>query len=80
MQNTELLYSAKPSASVARNIGIDFSERRIYCIYSYDDDYISNNFLEEMYNNADVDTIVVSQIVNIDENGDFDSENTINTK
>ncbi|QIZ05618.1 glycosyltransferase [Priestia megaterium] len=77
IQNITLLYSSKASASSSRNVGIQHAERE-YTVFLDDDDYVSSNFLEEMLNLAQPDTSVVTQIVNIDEQGNADHSNAIN--
>lgn len=77
MTNIKLLEIDKGSASLARNEGILYASRK-YSIFVDDDDYISENYLEEMYRYADENTIVISQIVNVDENGKLNRNNTIN--
>lgn len=54
-------YSEFESASNARNMGIE-SATRSYVTFVDDDDYVSPNFLEEMYRHARGDRIVISQI------------------
>ncbi|QCJ44785.1 glycosyltransferase [Bacillus sp. S3] len=75
--NVTLLYSSIASASSARNLGLQHAERE-YTVFLDDDDYISTNFLEEMLKHAQPDTTVVSQIVNISEQGKADHDNAIN--
>lgn len=77
MQNISILKLDLASASLARNKGIDFAKRK-FSLFLDDDDCISENFLEEMLIYADEETIVVSQIVDIDEEGNIDSNNSIN--
>jgi glycosyltransferase involved in cell wall biosynthesis len=77
MNNITLLYTTKASASSSRNLGLDYTMRE-YTLFLDDDDYLSDNYLKEMYNFANCDTVVVSQIVNVDEKGQNDSSNSIN--
>ncbi len=63
-------------ASLARNKGIDELLYR-YTTFIDDDDAISPTYLSAMYNLAAEDTIVLSQIMNIDENN-VDASNVIN--
>ncbi|WP_419955123.1 glycosyltransferase [Neobacillus niacini] len=77
MNNITVLYSSTPSASSARNIGLQHAKRE-YTVFLDDDDYTSSNFLEEMFNYASPDTTVISQIVNVDQAGNVDPTNSIN--
>lgn len=79
MNNIKLLYSNKPSASNARNIGIKNATRK-FTLFLDDDDYLSKNYLQEMYNNIETDTILVSQIVNVDEKGTLDTKTPLNNQ
>jgi len=63
-------------ASLARNKGIDALTYK-YTVLIDDDDSVSPTYLSAMYNIASDDTIVLSQIVNIDENS-VDASNVIN--
>ncbi|MBU8731721.1 glycosyltransferase [Cytobacillus oceanisediminis] len=77
MNNIILLYSTKASASSARNLGLEYALRE-YTLFLDDDDFLSDNYLEEMSRYATNDSVVVSQIVNVDENGQNDPCNSIN--
>ncbi|WP_026581957.1 glycosyltransferase [Bacillus sp. J33] len=77
MNNIILLYSSKASASSARNVGIQYALRE-YTLFLDDDDYLSDNYLEAMYNYASSDAVVVSQIVDVDEKGQIENNNPIN--
>jgi poly(ribitol-phosphate) beta-N-acetylglucosaminyltransferase len=77
MNNFTVLHSSKPSVSSARNLGIQHAQRE-YTVFLDDDDFTSSNFLEEMLHYASPDTIVVSQIVNMDQAGNVDTTNSIN--
>lgn len=77
MNNIKMFEIDEGSASLARNEGI-FHASRKYSLFVDDDDYISENYLEEMYKHAKEDTIVISQIVNVDENGKQNKNSTIN--
>lgn len=79
MNNIKLEYSSMPSASNARNIGIQLATRK-YSVFLDDDDYLSSNYLEEMYNLAEEDSIIISQIVNVDPNGLENRKNSINNE
>ncbi len=63
-------------ASLARNKGID-EIRYKYTTLIDDDDSVSPTYLSAMYNLAAENTIVLSQIINIDENT-IDASNVIN--
>lgn len=79
MTNVKVIYSDIASASEARNLGIK-SANREYTIFLDDDDYLSNNFLEKMYKYAEEEAIVISQIYNVDSEGNVDGHNAINNQ
>ncbi len=56
--NIHLIQTNKPGVSNARNIGIENSKGE-YIAFLDDDDFISPNYLEELYKHAGVDTIPV---------------------
>jgi len=66
--NVRVIYLNKPNVSDARNIGIDEANKK-YSTFIDDDDYISPNFLEELYKNAKENRIVITRLKNVDENG-----------
>ena len=57
--NFILIYTDKKGVSNARNIGIDRAKGE-YISFVDDDDYVSTCYLEELLQNADVDTISLS--------------------
>ena len=63
-------------ASLARNKGIDEINHN-YTVFIDDDDSVSPTYLSSMYHLSEEDTIVISQIINIDE-GSIDASNVIN--
>jgi glycosyltransferase involved in cell wall biosynthesis len=77
--NYSILYSEKPSLSAARNIGIKAAKKKYLCFLD-DDDFLSHNYLEEMLAFCDDFTIVFSQIVDVDENGNLNPNNVINNQ
>lgn len=77
LNNIRVLYIDKANASLARNKGIMYAERR-YTLFIDDDDYISENYLEEMYAYSNNNHIIISQIVDVDENGYVNEDNPIN--
>lgn len=79
IDNFYVTYINNSSAGNARNIGIKLAKRK-YITFIDDDDYISSNFLEKLYNNADDNRIVISQIVNVDCNGEKDEMNLLNSQ
>ncbi|MGN1401789.1 MAG: glycosyltransferase family A protein [Bacillus sp. (in: firmicutes)] len=79
MDQIVLLYSEVASAAVARNVGIQHADRE-YVVFVDDDDYISENFLLELYKHSMPDTVVISQIADVYPNGVIDFDNPINTQ
>ncbi|MCA1064605.1 glycosyltransferase (plasmid) [Rossellomorea sp. AcN35-11] len=79
MNNIRLLYSEKPGASLARNVGISEAKRE-YSVFLDDDDYVSHNFLEEMYRLAKPNKVVVSQIIDVNQEYENQGNNPINNQ
>ncbi|WP_415407434.1 glycosyltransferase family 2 protein [Sulfurovum sp. CS9] len=74
--NIRIITLDESGASLARNKGIDASTYQ-YILLIDDDDSVSSTYLSSMYNLASQDTIVLAQIINIDED-QIDSANLIN--
>jgi glycosyltransferase involved in cell wall biosynthesis len=74
--NIQLLKLDQSGASLARNTAIQHASYQ-YTILLDDDDALSATYLSAMYALAAEDTVVLSQIINIDQ-GDIDSSNGIN--
>ena len=74
--NIRVFVSEDSGASRARNLGIQEAKYK-YTTLIDDDDSVSPNYLSAMYALASDDTIVLSQIVNVDSNG-VDPSNAIN--
>lgn len=77
LTNFKVVIIDEAGASIARNKGIALASRQ-YCTFIDDDDYFSSNFLEEMYKLANQDTIVISQIHNVEPDGKLQASNPIN--
>ncbi|WP_299093781.1 glycosyltransferase family 2 protein [uncultured Metabacillus sp.] len=77
LENIKVVILEEAGASIARNKGIMMASRQ-FCTFIDDDDYVSSNFLEEMYNLADQNTVVISQIFNVEEDGKVQASNPIN--
>lgn len=77
--NYSILYSDKPSLPAARNIGIKAARKKYLCFLD-DDDYLSQNYLKGMLEYCSISTIVFSQIVDVDENGNLNPDNVINNQ
>lgn len=68
-ENIKLLYSEKKGVSYARNLGLDIAWGENICFID-DDDYVDNNYLEELINSVekyDKNGIVVTNYINFDE-------------
>ena len=74
--NISIITLDESGASLARNRGIEEASYR-YTVLIDDDDSVSANYLSSMYNLASENTIVFSQIINIDDDI-IDSSNIIN--
>ncbi|MBU4535834.1 MAG: glycosyltransferase family 2 protein [Euryarchaeota archaeon] len=70
--NIKLFYSELANASNARNIGIE-KACRDYSTFIDADDFISPNFLEQMFKHAKQNRIVVSNIIDVDEDKKYNS-------
>ena len=70
--NISILYSELASASNARNIGVK-KACRTYCTFIDADDYVCHNFLEQMLDHAKQNRIVVSNIMDVDDEGKYTS-------
>jgi glycosyltransferase involved in cell wall biosynthesis len=75
--NIQLIVLEESGASIARNKAIEVASFK-YMVLVDDDDTISSNFLEKMYEKSDEKSIVISQIINVDESGIEDVNNVIN--
>jgi poly(ribitol-phosphate) beta-N-acetylglucosaminyltransferase len=65
--NIKISYTERASASHARNIAISEASRK-YSTFIDDDDYISSNYLKELYNHASENRIVIAGFFDVDEN------------
>ncbi|PEL11947.1 glycosyltransferase [Bacillus sp. AFS017336] len=75
----KILYSEVASVSAARNMGIQEASKK-YITFLDDDDYISTNYLEKLFNHADEDSVVITQVVDVDLNGNMNPNNPINSQ
>ena len=57
--NLKFLHTLQGGVSNARNMALDYAEGRFICFID-DDDYVSETYLERLYDKADEDTIVIS--------------------
>ena len=74
--NIRIITLDESGASLARNKGLEEASHQ-YILLIDDDDSVSSTYLSSMYNLASQDTIVLAQIINIDEDK-IDSANLIN--
>ncbi|UTB33046.1 MAG: glycosyltransferase [Methanobacterium sp. ERen5] len=73
--NIKIPYSKLANASNARNIGVK-TAKGIYITFIDDDDYVSPNYLEELYKNAASNRIVMAPMVDVDENNNINQPNS----
>lgn len=73
----KLLFSEEASASSARNIAINNATKE-FSIFLDDDDLLSPNYLEKMYEISHKDTMVISYINDLDSNNIVNKETAIN--
>lgn len=62
-----ILTESEKGVCNARNKGIELASRK-YCIFIDDDDFISDNYLEELYKHVKPNRIVLGTFYDIDEN------------
>lgn len=74
--NIHIITLDESGASLARNKGLEEASHQ-YTLLIDDDDLVSSTYLSSMYHLASNDTIVLAQIINIDEDK-IDSSNLIN--
>ena len=74
--NIRIITLDESGASLARNKGLEKASHQ-YTLLIDDDDSVSSTYLSAMYSLASKDTIVLAQIINIDED-QIDSANLIN--
>lgn len=74
--NIRIITLDESGASLARNKGLEEASHQ-YTLLIDDDDSVSSTYLSSMYHLASDDTIVLAQIINIDED-QIDSSNLIN--
>lgn len=77
LENIRLIILQSSGASLARNIGISEASRK-YTVFLDDDDTISPGFLSSLYALAEENTVVISQIIDINDNGEHFKDNVIN--
>ncbi|WP_088014115.1 glycosyltransferase [Gottfriedia acidiceleris] len=74
-----ILHSEEASVSSARNMGIQQASKK-YITFLDDDDYVSPNFLEKLFDHADEDSVVISQVVDVDLEGNINPNNPVNSQ
>lgn len=72
-----ILYSDHASLPAARNIGIKAARKKYLCFLD-DDDFLSHNYLKDMLADCGDFTMVFSQIVDVNDKGELNPNNTIN--
>lgn len=77
INNISVNYISEANVSKARNLGIELAHRE-YITFIDDDDFISSNYLEKMYQYTSCDTVAISQIVDVDNNDVYIADNLIN--
>jgi len=77
--NFIVLQNEEASVSLARNKGIQKASRK-FITFLDDDDAISANYLEKLLEYVDEDSVVISQVVDLNDSGNVNSNTIINTK
>lgn len=62
----KLLYSTPNGVSRARNMGLDHALGQYICFID-DDDWVSDNYLEELLSRANANSIVAANVIEVDE-------------
>ncbi|OLF37502.1 glycosyltransferase family 2 protein [Psychrobacter sp. Cmf 22.2] len=76
-QQVRLLYNSVGSASKARNIGLEASNKNFIC-FCDDDDWIGVNYINELYKITDLSNIAFAPIVDVSMDGRKESREDIN--
>lgn len=63
--NYNFIYSVNKGVSIARNIGLDYAKGD-YIAFVDDDDYVSKNYLSELYRIASNDSIAICEVIAFD--------------
>lgn len=66
--NIEIIHTFKKGVSHARNLGLDMNEYE-YILFLDDDDFLSKNFLEDIYKYKKKDGIVFSNTISLTPEG-----------
>ncbi|MFM4705230.1 glycosyltransferase [Aeromonas bivalvium] len=72
-----IYHDSIPSASNARNVAIGYADRK-FTLFLDNDDMLSENYIQALYNRRSPDTIVIGGIHDINEHGDVIKENSAN--
>ena len=72
-------HESTPSASNARNVGIGYADRK-FTLFLDNDDMLSENYIQALYNRRSPDTIAIGGIHDINEHGDVIKENSANNQ
>lgn len=74
--NLRVIKAAVAGAGNARNLGMEVA-RREYLTFIDDDDYVSENYLEELLNASSPDSVAIATVMDVDDNERV-SDNIIN--
>lgn len=74
--NLRVIKAAVAGAGNARNLGMEVA-RREYLTFIDDDDYVSENYLEELLNTSSPDGVAIATVLDVDD-GERVSDNVIN--
>ncbi|MFM1648437.1 glycosyltransferase [Aeromonas salmonicida] len=72
-------HDVTPSASNARNVAIGYADRK-YTIFLDNDDMLTENYIQALYNKRSPDSIVICGIHDINERGDVIKDNSANNQ
>ncbi|MFM5376906.1 glycosyltransferase [Aeromonas dhakensis] len=72
-------HDATPSASNARNIAIGYADRK-YTVFLDNDDMLTENYIQALYDRKSPDSIVICGIHDINEQGNLIKDNSANNQ
>lgn len=74
-----IYHDVMPSASNARNVAIGYANRK-YTLFLDNDDMITENYIQSLYNKRSPNSITISGIHDINERGDIIKDNSANNQ
>lgn len=72
-------HESMPSASNARNVGIDFANRK-YSLFLDNDDFLTENYMQALYNKRAANAIAIAGIHDLNDQGEIIKNNNANNQ